>query len=50
MLYKARSALDIIKKFKKNYLPFHDIAVDKAMTSFKWTFHLKQYMPRKSTK
>jgi hypothetical protein len=41
ILYKAISALDIIKKLKEYYFQSSDLAVDEAMIGFKGRFHLK---------
>jgi hypothetical protein len=49
-LYKARPALDSIKKFKQCYFSSCNLAVDKTMAGLKGKSHLKQCMPRKPTK
>jgi hypothetical protein len=47
ILYKERSAVDIINNYRDVYYTSHDLAVNKTMIDFKEHFCLKQYMPRK---
>lgn len=46
--YKARQALDIVKKFKEYCSPSHDVVVDVAVTGFRGRFYLIQCVPRNS--